>query len=545
MKGLAVIQARVSSSRLPGKALLPVGGLPLAVLVAKRAASTGRRVVVATSTASSDDVLVRTLEEHGIATVRGSLDDVLGRFLLATADLADDAPFFRLTADNALPDGAFLDEMEADFLASGADYMTCSADDSGLPYGMSAEITRANALREAAAKARTPYDREHVTPYIRRHREAARFRRYHALALGHFRCTIDLLEDYLSIEHIFHKAEDGAEDPVAVSWRQLVERLKEAPGQPFVRHPATRLVLGTAQLGLAYGIANKAGQPDQPTATAIVRTAITNGVGWLDTARAYGNSEAVLGRTLAGGWASRARVVTKILLSDLPEDAPRAHVEACVDAQVYQSIAALRSDRLDTLLLHRASDLGRWNGAAWERLQHHRQTGAIGQLGVSVQTPDELARALDEPAVAHIQLPLNILDPRWDAAADCIAAARERRPLVVHARSALLQGLLPSRDPTLWARAHVDRPAAIWNWLDAMTERLHRASVPDLCLAHNAALPWIDGIVIGVEQPQQLDANLRLFGRPALTADELATLRATRPTLKAETLDPARWKKAA
>src|SRR6267378_5723685 len=97
---LVVVQARMSSSRLPGKSLLPVGGHPVAVLCAKRAANKGHRVVVAISNDARDDPLARALDAAGVALVRGSLDDVLARFVEATRHLPKDALVVRLTADN-------------------------------------------------------------------------------------------------------------------------------------------------------------------------------------------------------------------------------------------------------------------------------------------------------------------------------------------------------------------------------------------------------------------------------------------------------------
>ena len=111
MKPLIVIQARCSSSRLPGKVLLPVAGYPIAVLVAKRAATKGFPVVVATSTDSSDDILASTLRDYGLQVVRGPLEDVLGRCLMAIQNVSDDTAIVRLTADNLFPDGAFVEEL--------------------------------------------------------------------------------------------------------------------------------------------------------------------------------------------------------------------------------------------------------------------------------------------------------------------------------------------------------------------------------------------------------------------------------------------------
>src|SRR5690606_8502139 len=94
-----VLQARTSSTRLPGKVLLPICGLPMAVLAAKRAGQDGTEVVVATSDDPSDDALAATAKRHGLKIVRGPLDDVLARFILATGDLAGDDICIRFTAD--------------------------------------------------------------------------------------------------------------------------------------------------------------------------------------------------------------------------------------------------------------------------------------------------------------------------------------------------------------------------------------------------------------------------------------------------------------
>ena len=97
---LIVIQARTGSTRLPGKALLPIKDIPTAVLVAQRAANQGHPVVVATSVEQSDDALCKVLTEAGIPVARGPLDDVLGRFLMVARDLGDDDWIVRLTGDN-------------------------------------------------------------------------------------------------------------------------------------------------------------------------------------------------------------------------------------------------------------------------------------------------------------------------------------------------------------------------------------------------------------------------------------------------------------
>ena len=140
MKTLIIMQARTKSSRLPGKALLPVRGYPSAVLAALRAGNSGGAVVVATSEEPSDDALVEILGRHGIRVVRGPLEDVLARYALAAAGLSDEAIVVRLTADNVVPDGVLVEELVAAFAESGAEYLSEASPQSRLPYGLGGEV---------------------------------------------------------------------------------------------------------------------------------------------------------------------------------------------------------------------------------------------------------------------------------------------------------------------------------------------------------------------------------------------------------------------
>ncbi|MBW9209517.1 aldo/keto reductase [Mumia sp. zg.B21] len=539
VKRVAVLQARISSTRLPAKVALPVAGLPLVVLAARRAARAGMDVVVATSTDPSDDLLADLLTTHGVRHHRGSLSDTLERFVEAVATYDDHDVLVRLTADNALPDGDLLEEVVDDFLDRELGYLSCNGTPSGLPYGLSAEVVRVGSLRKAHADpATTDADREHVTPAIVRRHGFASFTRYADSGLGALRATVDQLDDYVRISRLF----DGIDDPVAASALDLATRLRSLPGAPVVDRPVDDLVVGTAQLGMDYGIANTSGRPTTAMATVLVRTALTNGVTILETARAYGASEETIGVALAEGWQSRAQVFTKLsTLEDCPSGALPATVHAFVDQSVLASCHALRRSRLDVLSLHRAAHLEAWDGEALARLRWWVAEGTIGTLGVSVQTPDELRRALALDEVTVVQLPFNLLDHRWDDVLDDLAQVRAARPLTVHARSALLQGLLIADADDAWRRAGVTEAVTVRSWLRETTHELGRADVVDLALAFVRAQNWIDAVVLGMESLDQLSVNLSLFQRPPLTPAEVSEVLRTRPWLPESTLDPASW----
>ena len=300
------------------------------------------------------------------------------------------------------------------------------------------------------------------------------------------------------------------------------------------------LVLGSVQLGLAYGAANRTGKPSRAAALKLVREAADHGVRQFDTARAYGDSESRLGEALEG---RNVHTVTKLSpLAELAEDASRETVRAAVDASITESLKALRRPRLDCLLLHRASHIGAYQGAIWERLLEHVREGRVRALGVSVQTPHEALAALTNPDVRHIQMPFNILDWRWREAG-VTAVCSGRKDVTVHARSVFLQGLLAANDPSIWPRIpEVDAEAVLARLAD-LAKEYGRESSADLCLAYVRGQSFVDGVVIGLETMQQLDLNLRLAVKRPLTPLACREIEAFMPRLPEQLLNPALWPK--
>jgi spore coat polysaccharide biosynthesis protein SpsF len=547
MRTVIIMQARSNSSRLPGKAMLPVAGYPSSALAALRAGNLGLETWVATSSEPSDDALVDVLGKHGIRVVRGPLEDVLARYFLAAAELPEDSAVVRLTADNVVPDGGLVEELVSAFAGSGVDYLAQDSPQSHLPYGLGGEVFTVATLRRAHALATSAHDREHVSPWIRRNRKV----RIHvpqvllAADRSHLRCTIDDEEDYRRVCRLF----EGVVDPVQIGWLDLAQKLAGLPGEPAFRIPYrvssrglhSELTLGTAQLGMEYGIANHSGQPSRSLAIRMVREAIAHGVTALDTARGYGEAEEVVGEALSGAWRSRLEVITKLdPLASLRHDSEVGAVRAAVDDSVQRSCAALKTAKLATLLLHRPHHHHAWGGAVWRRLLELRDEGTIRALGASVYEPREALELLQHPAIEHLQIPMNVLDWRWKASGvDRVLAARP--DVVVHARSALLQGLLVSPAACWPAAAEYDGTVCLRR-LRALATEFGRESVADLCLAYVRSQPWITSVVVGCETLDQVNENLRLFCQPKLTAEQCAELESSLPRATESLLNPSQWK---
>ena len=299
------------------------------------------------------------------------------------------------------------------------------------------------------------------------------------------------------------------------------------------------LVLGSVQLGLAYGAANRTGKPSRKAALKLVRRAAESGITKFDTARAYGDSEERLGEALARRKA--VRTITKLSpLADLTPGATRDAVRAAVDASVTQSLFYLRRDRIDCLLLHRAAHMTAFGGAVWERLIEMLEDGTVLALGVSVQSPEDVLEALSRPDVRHIQLPFNLLDWRWRESG-VIDDLLEHPTVTIHARSVFLQGILAAHDASVWPAVEGVDAQAILAELAGIASDFGRESVADLCLAFARGQDWIDGVVVGMETEAQLDDNLRLFVRPPLSAEDCDAIARRLPRVPAQLLNPALW----
>jgi spore coat polysaccharide biosynthesis protein SpsF (cytidylyltransferase family) len=217
-----VLQARTNSSRLPAKVLLPIGGIPLAILCARRLGSSGRSVVLATSRERTDDMLTQMAQKAGVKVFRGSLTNVLDRFVQCVADLNDDDIVVRATADNPLPNGEFIDALLQSFGDGSREYFATSWPTDGLPYGLCAEVMTVAALRRAGKGAHDPYDREHVTPWLARQASAeGDVCRPLDADFSSLRASIDTLDDYLAVASAFV----DVEEPLEIDWRELIPRL--------------------------------------------------------------------------------------------------------------------------------------------------------------------------------------------------------------------------------------------------------------------------------------------------------------------------------
>lgn len=386
MRVRVVLQSRLSSSRLPGKALLTLAGRPLVVLAAQRAANTGLDVVVATSVEPEDDALAGAVEQAGMTVFRGDLHDTLHRFVAATTDLADDDLVVRLTGDNVGPDGKYVEDLVARMREAGQDYLRVTTE---TIEGLGMEVFTAGLLREADRSAGSAYDREHVTPWIRRHTDDFTWVPPVEGPAGRVRCTVDTLLDFT----IAARAVAKLPDPLHTGWRDVLDAWVDAGGAQPAPLPGTRAnplglgpwLLGGAALGRL---------PDAAGAARLLEHAAAQGVSHVETSLGYPDSAARAGRALAHGLSERVGVIVTL------PPAPRAGAPAAA----WETLATLKQSRADVIVT------GTWPDfvASRDELSRMAAVGVARSLGSAVHTSAELVAALADDRVSYVEVPASL-----------------------------------------------------------------------------------------------------------------------------------------
>jgi glutamate-1-semialdehyde 2,1-aminomutase len=225
MRIVAIVQARMGSTRLPNKVMKPICGRPMIelLLARLRRASTLDQIVLATSIDDRNQPLTDYVSRLGVDVFRGSEDDVLDRYLEA-AKGADAEVVVRITGDCPLVDPELVDLVVKAFLHAGVDYLSNTAPPT-YPDGLDIEVFKRSALVRAAAEADKPHDREHVTPFLRESDLFTQSAVSHDEDLSAIRWTVDEPEDFTVVEKVFEHF-----DPrIDFSWREVLDLQRAKP----------------------------------------------------------------------------------------------------------------------------------------------------------------------------------------------------------------------------------------------------------------------------------------------------------------------------
>ncbi len=277
------------------------------------------------------------------------------------------------------------------------------------------------------------------------------------------------------------------------------------------------MTLGTVQLGMNYGIANNDGKPSEEKSFSILRSALEGGITSLDTARAYGDSEQVIGRFLKTWQGEVPAIVTKV--RKLEGSTPK-ELEAFVTESVEQSLENLGVNKVDAVMLHGAQDPVIHGKACADAVKSLIDHGYTDKVGVSVYTAEDIEGMLPYDIFSVTQVPMSIFDQRLIAGGS-IDKLKER-DYTVFVRSVFLQGLF-FLDPEGMTDPILQEHAAPKIRLLRQIAEGEGLTLEQLAIAFMRDCAGVTSLVLGADTPEQVTANISAFETPALD-DSTASL---------------------
>lgn len=296
--------------------------------------------------------------------------------------------------------------------------------------------------------------------------------------------------------------------------------------------PCSRLMLGTVQFGMPYGVANRSGQPGYEEVREIVSTALSGGVNCFDTAAAYGTSEEVMGRVLTElKVMDDVLVVTKVRALEAAELQDSQAAQRAIVESVEASRRKLRLECLPLVLFHREAD-----AAFLDVLRDLQRRGWIREIGVSCDHAPQPALDFIHHGVDALQIPGNLLDPRQLRSE--VPARAEQAGVKLFVRSAYLQGLLVMPETEI--------PESLSPAIPVRRRLAELASaaglgMAELALRYVLSITGVTSVVVGVETVKQMSDNLELFDRGPLESSLLAAVTAAVPDLPEAVITPRLW----
>ena len=249
-----------------------------------------------------------------------------------------------------------------------------------------------------------------------------------------------------------------------------------------------KLIIGSAQLGMDYGISNHTGQVKSQEAKKILECASDNGIKIIDTAMNYGASEKLIGEVCDSSW----HVITKI--PSIPDNC--INIRRWVETNVFNSLKKLNKEIIDTLLIHNPDDIDK---GIFPILIDLKKDKLINKIGISIYGPDSIDKKLNLSKIDIIQCPYNVFDRRIVRSG--LAEHLKDAGIEIHARSIFLQGLLLMKYSTM--PKYFNKWKNVWSRWESFS-RKNKVTPLDICINHVHYEKYIDKYIVGVESKKQL-----------------------------------------
>lgn len=295
------------------------------------------------------------------------------------------------------------------------------------------------------------------------------------------------------------------------------------------------LCLGTVQFGMDYGIRNQK-QPSIEESLKCIDYAVGQGITAIDTARAYGEAEEILGEYLKLNRNKRDKlhISTKFIPNLLDDYSPDMY-ETVIENELKKQLKILNTEYVDAYLFHSARYA--FDNAKIEALSKMKEKGLVKKIGVSVYEPEEAKECLNNRLVEFIQLPYSIFDHRMKEQGVFETASKSE--CVIHSRSAFIQGLIAMKSNEVPDFLKEAKP--ILDKIDIICKREGISSI-QLALAYVKKENRISNLVFGVDNFEQLKSDIELFNKD-VDIDLLNNVEKEFGGIKAEIVMPSLWKK--
>lgn len=256
----------------------------------------------------------------------------------------------------------------------------------------------------------------------------------------------------------------------------------------------SKLILGTVQFGLKYGINNTIGKPKKEEVLSLLKVAYNSGIRLLDTAEAYGNAHQLIGNYHKRQDNFKFKIITKF---------PHQIKHNLIKSKVLEYLELMNVNTLDVMMFH-SFDSFQSNYNSLDTLNELKADGLIKNIGVSVYTNAQLKGLLNEDLITVVQLPFNLLD-NFNVRGDLINQLKIKGK-TIHTRSAFLQGLFFKNTSDDISIVQALKPHL--KTLNKITKK-QGCSMEELAISYCIKQKNIDNVIIGVDSISQLNANIK------------------------------------
>ena len=271
--------------------------------------------------------------------------------------------------------------------------------------------------------------------------------------------------------------------------------------------------LGTVQLGMDYGIANKSGQPDEEKSFSMLRTALESGITSIDTARAYGTSEEVIGRFLKTWNGELPYITTKVV--DITGDTEK-EIERSIVSCLEQSLKTLGLNKVNNVLLHDQKPLFENGKLVAKAMGNLIKNGYTDKVGASVYKAEELEKMLEYDVYTSTQAPMSIFDQRLIACGMTDRLAEHG--ITVFVRSVFLQGLFFLDPDKITNPILIEHAVPKIRLLRECAEK-EEMSIAELAISFMRDVNGVTSLVLGADNPEQVKANAAYFNVKPLSEE--------------------------